>query len=513
MPAAGLWIMLCPMNDAGNTELWKQRAESGWAFGLALTAASAITLVWRLWLMPHAGMAEVDVPLRIFSALGWIDSPYWPGDDFWLPLHRMLLGPWLAAGDETAGRITLALWFGVVWNITLLWALAWLARGMDRIFWWIPLLAAVISPLLLYQSFVPLADLPAAVCLLAALAAALDARRRPWETVVAVIFALMASMLRYEAWPALAVVIVLLPPGRGRVVAALTLAAFPLLWMTGHFALFGDPLHGIHKAAQWQASRGWTAAAGAGEAFSRMGFVATALLAGFALPVALLGLWGAAKSLKHKRFRWIAAFMALLVLLDLWAVVSGSAFLRSRYFITPAALLVLFAPAGLRSLIAVARRRPALGWTTVAVCALLFIAGPRWYGHEVAEGLIPQTDRDMRLTAPTAAQSIPADTGLIFMGIPPMTAYTYALYLNGSLPGRVRIFGPGEMHPCTAAALTRMRPEGALVVPGDATGSAAMAAWEKGADMTIRRGVTVPKGPAILFYRNAEPRPGLEGCD
>ena len=505
--------MLWPMNGIDNTELWKQRAESGWAFGLALAAASAITLVWRLWLMPHAGMAEVDVPLRIFSALGWIDSPYWPGDDFWLPLHRMLLGPWLAAGDESAGRITLALWFGVFWNIALLWALGWLARRMDRSLWWIPLLAAIISPLLLYQSFVPLAELPAAVCLLAALAAALGAHKRPWETALAVIFALMASMLRYEAWPALAVVIVLLPPGRGRVVAALLLALFPLLWMTGHFALFGDPLHGIHKAAQWQASQGWTGASGFGDALSRMGFVTTVLLAGLALPVVLLGLWGAVRMLKHKQFRWIAALVALLALLDFWAVVSGSAFLRSRYFIAPAVLLTLFAPAGLRGLVPVARLRPALGWTTVAVCALLFIAGPRWYGHEVAEGLIPQTDRDMRMTAPLAAQSIPADTGLIFMGISPMTAYTYALYLNGPLPGRVRIFGPGEMRPCTAAALARMRPKGALVVPGGEAGSAALGAWEDGAVMTITRGVTVPKGPAILFYDKADVRPGLTGCN
>jgi len=491
---------------------WKRRAALPGVFVAALLLSALITLVWRWRLMPFAGMAEVDVSLRIFSALGWIDRPYWPGDDFWLPLHRMLLGPWLACGPETSGRIGVALWFAVFWNILLLGALGWLARRMDRELWWIPLLAALISPLLLYQGFVPLADLPAATCLLAALAAALGAHKRRWEIILAVVFALMASMLRYEAWPALAVVILLLPEGRGRVVAALLLGLFPLMWMTGHYALFGDPLHGIHKAAQWQASQGWTAAAGMGEALSRMGFVSSVLLGGCAIPVALLGLWGMIRRIGDVRLRWIALLAVFLVLIDFWAVLTGHALLRSRYLIVPAILLTLFAGEGLRGLVALVKDSPRRRWVALAMVALLFVIGPRLYGLVVAEGLIPLTSKELRLTSPALAQSLPAESDVIMAGIEPMTAYTHALYLNGPLPGRVRIFAPGELNPCIAAKLAQLHPKAALVLPGGPAGSDAYEAWKSGVSMTIGRGVAVPKGPAILFYHSAGVNPELTGC-
>ncbi len=306
----------------------------------------------NFWRAVHIDPVEIDVPLRIMTAISWLESPHWPGTEFWLPLHRMLLGVWLGILPETPTFDTVAkgLLFGQACYVLLVLFASLLAYRLEKTWWWITPLGLLLGPLYWEQSLIPLAELPATVflvCSLWLIHKATEPQKNARWLLFATILILCAEMLRYELWAVVPFIVLAMPKSRWKFYFLILLAVFPLMWMFGHWTVHHDPLYGIHKAATWQQAKGFEAINGFQEGASRTAFWLNTVGFGAGLPVVLLGIIGLF-SWKTSRWKtWTAGLAVFLLAVNLFGLLSGTSLPRSRYFLPGLTLLVVFAPLGL----------------------------------------------------------------------------------------------------------------------------------------------------------------------
>ncbi len=272
------------------------KTRAGAAGDLALIfALKAAVLVWVV----AAGFTHVsdDDYARVVIAESFAHAPKLdPSGTSWLPLPFWLYGgAMMAFGRSLATARVVACVLGILATAPPYFALRAVGAGRAA-----AVVGVTIAMTLPWSAWTGVAPIPEALTA-GLVAAAAIATARPELAMFAAVCALAASLSRYEAWPACAVVAALALL-RGRRVGAATVAAMgPVLWIAWNAHTHGDPMHFVARVAAFRQASG---AAAAPLAEKLLGFPG-ALVRG-ASGVAGLGAFGlAVLAMREVRARWL----------------------------------------------------------------------------------------------------------------------------------------------------------------------------------------------------------------
>lgn len=155
----------------------------------------------------------------------------------------------------------------------------------------------------------------------------------------------LASMLRYEGWMLIPLLVILLwRKPKFMMVFVASSMIHPVFWMIGNGIHYGDPLYSINWASNWNINiEGANENLSLGEIVSRVRFYPTETLHGMTPVVAAFCLSGAALSLmRRQRYAvWLIPFLSLVCLFIISAV-KGSLALKTKYTVTLGTLLFPF---------------------------------------------------------------------------------------------------------------------------------------------------------------------------
>ncbi len=195
-----------------------------------------------------------------------------PSGTSWLPLPFWIVGAWMRVAGRTLGASrAIAIVLGALGVVA-----PYAAMRAVRVPRAAAVGAAVVVMALPWSAWLGIATVPdgwTGALIAAGAIATTDARARPWAAVAL----LMASLSRYEAWPACAVLALFcgtrsvaswkrrtgasaaegLPPDFGRETAwAVAAVAGPALWMAWNAHAHGDPLHFIARVTTFRRAVG-----------------------------------------------------------------------------------------------------------------------------------------------------------------------------------------------------------------------------------------------------------------
>lgn len=343
-------------------------ADRVWAaLGVALVAAAA-----RVAVLPFATADGGDAASRTWSAWDWMLDPRPITHGVWGPLYTYLLALAMTVSPDP---VNAAIGLGIVVSAAAAAALYAFARvefegGRAAL---IAALTYAVYPIAIRNGVSVRSETPFTLFLLLTMIAVALARREEgsWHHAAAGGLALTAAaMLRYEGWVLIPLVAVLLW-SKPKLLALFVgcAAVHPVLWMTGNWLHYGDPLYSMNWASRWELD----AMGRAGLERSRLIQLAlwypVTLVRGMTLPFGLIGLAGGALAIatRHRARVWLIPLGGIVLLWAL-AIARGSLVPKLNYTETAGALLFPFS--------ALAYRHAGVDrWTakTVAAVALVLV--------------------------------------------------------------------------------------------------------------------------------------------
>lgn len=353
-----------------------------------------VGIATRLLALPWAETVNGDAVSRTYLAWAWSEAPHWISADIWLPLGTYVTGISLWV-------LPFPFWTPVLLNSLLtiaaalcLWAFTRRElRGRDAVtvrdeqasrF---VAIAFLLTPLAFRNSLMALSE-PLYILLLSLLMLCLSAARQAQATakgqlgatVLAGLCLTLAAASRYEAWPLIPVMALLLwHRPKLMVVFGLVAAAFPLYWLVSNQLQYGDALHMIKfqslDTAEILADSGGMTLT---RRLVRLVFFPMTLAFGMTFGVLVLSLVGIGRSWKAGAERamslvWLAPFLMMLALL-VYKATSGTLNLEVRYSLALMLFLLPYAAVGVRSLSV--RWQALLGLSIFPLGYLLYLAQP-----------------------------------------------------------------------------------------------------------------------------------------
>ncbi len=215
----------------------------------------SVALLVRLFLLPWSQVVHADAVSRVFIAVDWLRDPHYIDHGYWGPLHHYLnaLAVWAFQG-RVIGPKLLHILMATVSVIPLYY---FTRNVFNRKGAFYAGLIFALCPILIRNSFQPLAGVPYAFFVLWAMYFISEAGRRDWPFSFAAFAGLsmtLAGALRYEAWVLIALftlLLLLFRVWRFTVFFWAFSMIFPATWMIGNQLAYGDFLYSVNMNDVW----------------------------------------------------------------------------------------------------------------------------------------------------------------------------------------------------------------------------------------------------------------------
>lgn len=316
-----------------------------------LVGLVVLAVLIRLILLPWAQVVHADAVARTFIAMDWLKDPHYIYHGYWGPLHHYLnaLFIWIFPGKISGIRVLHILL--AAGSIVPLYYFTRNVFNKEGAFY-VGLIFAL-CPLIVRNSFQPLAGIPYAFFVLLAMYFLSAGKKRNWELRFAIFAGLsmtLAGALRYEAWVLIALFTFLLLFFRSwkfTLFFWMFSMLFPLAWMIGNHLAFGDFLYSVNQNEVWNIElEGVNDELGVQERIQRLIFfpVSFALNASPLISFMIVGgvLYYLVRGrMKKEQIVWLIPFsgMAAIFLQKAWG---GTLMLQHRFVITWLILLLPF---------------------------------------------------------------------------------------------------------------------------------------------------------------------------
>ncbi len=325
----------------------------------AFTLIVMVGLVTRLLALPWAETVNGDALSRIHLASDWANSPHWISADIWAPFHTYVLGVglWLMPWPFVT-PVLLNVLFSIGTAICL-WRFTRSEFGVPAGSEAAPQFVAIaflLLPLVFRNSLMALSE-PLYLFLMSLMLVFLAQARRIsgglGQAALAGLFLTLAAAVRYEVWPLIPVLALLLwRKPKSAFAFGMVALAFPISWMASSHLQYGDPLYVLNFQAEDTADvlalyGGMTPT----RWLVRLVFFPMTLFFGMTagvLGLSLLGVWHGFRQ-RVVSLVWLAPFGVLLAML-FYKSVGGTLNLDVRYSLALALFLLPYSAVGLQGL-------------------------------------------------------------------------------------------------------------------------------------------------------------------
>ncbi len=317
-------------------------------------------LILRLLLLPFADHIGGDATDRTFWAWEWAENPTWLFSGTWGPFYVYLFGPLLRIfGHPLTTPIMVNALLG---SLTAIPVYLWARLSFTRSWAWFASAVVLLFPLAFHSSLTALSGTPFVFFVAWAmyfLARAMKRDGRLFDALASGFCMTLASGLRYEAWPLMAL-LALMIIRKPRLFLAFCLAAgvHPLAWMIGCWFEQGDFLYSVNAAKAFQLT-----ALNANQSVSlgvlayRLAYFPAAFFFGFTPLAAFTTFVGMGVAIRRKSALrvWLLPALGMMAVYMIRAL-DASLMTRPRFLVLIGVLVAPFAALGMRAIAEKSRR-------------------------------------------------------------------------------------------------------------------------------------------------------------